>query len=61
MATVDFFGTDDFRGLVDVLLCFDDVLREQVDDDRDALLGPDSQWQKKHGGRECDSSSPEHT
>jgi hypothetical protein len=35
MAGVDFFGADDFRGIVDVLLGFDDVLRERVDDDRD--------------------------
>ena len=31
----DFFGTDDFVGLVDVLLGFDDVLRDRVEDDRD--------------------------
>ena len=24
------------------------------------LLGHDCQWQKKHGGRECDSYAPEH-
>jgi hypothetical protein len=27
-ATVDFFGADDFRDLVEVFLGFDDVLRE---------------------------------
>jgi hypothetical protein len=30
-ATVDFFGTDDLRDLVEVLLGFDDVLRDWVD------------------------------
>jgi len=32
MTTADFFGIDDFRALVDVLLGFDDVL---FDEDRD--------------------------
>jgi hypothetical protein len=34
LATVDLFGTDDFRDRVEVLLGFDDVLRDRVDDDR---------------------------
>ena len=38
LATVDFFGTDDFRNLVEVLLGFDDVLRDREDDDRDRPL-----------------------
>jgi hypothetical protein len=37
MTTVDFFGIDDFRALVDVLLGFDDVLfdEDRDEDDRD--------------------------
>jgi len=35
LATVDFFGTDDFRECVEVLFCFDDVLRDRVEDERD--------------------------
>jgi hypothetical protein len=35
LATVDFFGTDDFRECVEVLVCFDDVLRDRVEDERD--------------------------
>src|SRR5262245_46947062 len=35
LATVDFFGTDDFRVRVEVVLGFDDVLRDLVDDDRE--------------------------
>jgi hypothetical protein len=35
LATVDFFGTDDFRDRVEVLLGFDDVLRDRVDEDRE--------------------------
>ena len=40
MATLDFFGTDDFRALVDVLLGFDDVLfaEDRDKDDRDRPL-----------------------
>ena len=33
LATADFFGTDDFRERVEVLLGFDDVLRDRVEDD----------------------------
>jgi hypothetical protein len=32
LAAVDFFGTDDFRERVEVLLGFDDVLRDRVDE-----------------------------
>jgi hypothetical protein len=36
LATVDFFGIDDFRDLVEVLLGgFDVELRDRVDDDRE--------------------------
>jgi hypothetical protein len=35
VATVDFFGTDDFRHLVEVFLGFDDELRDRVDDERE--------------------------
>src|SRR5262245_14279529 len=35
LATLDFFGTDDFRECVEVLFCFDDVLRDRVEDERD--------------------------
>jgi len=35
LATVDFFGTDDFRDLVEVVLGFDDVFRDRVEDERD--------------------------
>ncbi len=34
LATVDFFGTDDLRDRVEVVLGFDDVLRDRVDEDR---------------------------
>jgi len=34
LATVDFLGIDDFRGFVEVLLGFDDVLGS-VEDDRE--------------------------
>jgi len=37
MATVDLFGTDDFRDLVDVLLGFDDVLFAE---DRTRTIAP---------------------
>jgi hypothetical protein len=33
LATVDFFGTDDFRDRVEVVLGFDDVLRDRVEED----------------------------
>jgi hypothetical protein len=32
LATGDFFGTDDFRECVEVLLGFDDVLRDRVEE-----------------------------
>src|SRR5262245_51345293 len=40
LATVDFFGTDDFRDLVDVLLGFDEVLfaEDRDEEDRDRPL-----------------------
>ena len=42
LATVDFFGIDDFRGRVDVLLGFDDVLfaEDRDEDDRNRSSGP---------------------
>ena len=40
LATVDFFGTDDFRERVELVLDFDDVLfdEDRVDDDRNRPL-----------------------
>src|SRR5215813_2600849 len=38
LATVDFFGTEDFRDRVEMLLGFDDVLLDREDDDRDRPL-----------------------
>jgi len=35
LATVDFFGTDDLRERVEVVLGFDDVLRDPLDEDRE--------------------------
>jgi hypothetical protein len=35
LATVDFFGIDDFRDRVEVVLGFDDVLRDRVVEDRE--------------------------
>jgi len=38
LATVDFLGTDDLRERVEVLLGFNDELRDREDDDRDRPL-----------------------
>src|SRR5262249_18541180 len=35
LATVDFFGTDDLRACVGVVLGFDDVERDRVEDERE--------------------------
>jgi hypothetical protein len=49
LATVDFFGTDDLRDRVEVVLGFDDELRDRVDEDRE-----DRQYRAASGRkREC--------
>jgi hypothetical protein len=65
LATVDFFGTDDLRDLVEVVLGFDDVLRDRVDDDdreddRSAFLCRNLQRQQKSESGERDSNTLEH-
>ena len=64
LATVDFFGIDDFRvsstGFLLLMMCFSMRIETRTIATARVLLGHDCQWQKKHGGRECDSYAPEH-